>query len=179
MPNTLPPLWSTTELLLTDLHQDDIETAQTLYEKSAFMEEWTGQPLDHDYVIRCLHEGDLPPNGHKDQFKIQAVRKCTTGKIIGLLVLYHGHPNSLCVYITFLFFDPEVQRHGLGRELVRELLLRLKRLGYEEVRANVQLKNWAGLRFWTNVGLTTITGVYGDPTYSTKAHADIELSRRL
>jgi len=178
MHNTIPASWKTAKLFIHDLNQDDIEIAQDLYEKSAFMEEWTGQELHPNYVSHCFFEGDLPPNGQMDNFKIQ-VACDARNRIIGLLVLYHGYPHGECAYITFLFFDPEVQRQGLGRELAQELFHRLKLLRYNEVRANVQLKNWSGLRFWANVGLTTITGIYGDSDYSKDAYADIELSKQL
>lgn len=178
MHDTIPSFWNTARLSIHDLNQDEIAIALGLYEKSAFMEEWTGQKLDPNYISHCLFEGDLPPNGQRDQFKIQVVCDARD-MMIGLLILYHGHPHEACTYITFLFFDPDVQRQGLGRELVQELLHRLKLLGYNEVRANVQLKNWSGLRFWANVGLTTIAGIYGDPDYSNDAYADIELSKQL
>lgn len=178
MDNTIPNAWCTVRLSVADVRHDDIQAAQALYEKSAFMQEWTGQRLDPQYVHHCVYDGNLPPNGHLDNFKIQAIRD-TTDRFIGLLVLYHGHPHSRCAYITLLFFDPGLQRHGLGKDLVQELFSRLKRLGYNEVRANVQLKNWPGLRFWTKVGMTTITGIYGDSDYSKDTYADIELSRQL
>ncbi|MHB1682635.1 MAG: GNAT family N-acetyltransferase [Bacilli bacterium] len=179
MDNAIQNEWMTVRLLITDLHHDDIQAAQNLYAKSAFMQEWTGQELDLQYVHRCVYEGDLPPNGHKNYFRIQAVRNTTDNRIIGLLVLYHGYPHGGCVYITFLFFDSDQRQQGLGQELVQELFSRLKLVGYSEVRANVQLKNWSGLRFWTKVGFTTITGIYGDTDYSRDSYADIELSRQL
>lgn len=61
MHNTIPSSWKTARLFIHDLKQDDIEVAQGLYEKSAFMEEWTGQELDPNYISHCLLEGDLPP----------------------------------------------------------------------------------------------------------------------
>jgi len=179
MEMTIQNAWSTRRLFITDVQQDDILSAQELYTKCAFMKEWTGKELDLHYVHRCVYEGDLPPNGHLESFRIQAVRNATDNVMIGLLVLYHGYPHGGCAYITFLFFDPDQQRKGLAQELIQELFSRLKQIGYNEVRANVQLKNWPALRFWTKVGLTTITGIYGDSHDTQDTFADIELAKQL
>ncbi|MFF2484629.1 GNAT family N-acetyltransferase [Paenibacillus sp. NPDC058071] len=170
--------WSTARLLIGDLTPNEIHSAQELHEKSKFMQEY-GHEFDPEYIDRCLNEGDLPPNGQRDKFKIQAVHSTINNRIVGLLLLYHGYPNDKCVYITFLFIDPDQQRLGLGIELVQELFSKLKQIGYCEVRANVQLKNWSALRFWTKAGLVNITGVHGDSNYAVDAHADIELSKQL
>jgi diamine N-acetyltransferase len=37
----------------------------------------------------------------------------------------------------------------MAQEIVNELLSILKGIKYNEVRANVALKNWPALRFWT------------------------------
>lgn len=178
MEHTIRSEWSTARLLVSDITELAIQAAQALYEKSAFMQEWTGHKQEPEYIRHCFFGGDLPPNGHRDNLKIQVVRG-STEKMFGLLILYHGYPHGKCTYITFLFIDPEQQRQGLGYELTIELFNQLRSIGYDEVRANVQLKNWPALRFWAKVGLTTIAGIYGDQNCSDNTYADVELSMIL
>jgi diamine N-acetyltransferase len=67
----------------------------------------------------------------------------------------------------------------MAQEIVNELLSILKGIKYNEVRANVALKNWPALRFWTKLGLNTINGNYGEKEHGTEKFADIVLSKHL
>jgi diamine N-acetyltransferase len=77
-------------------------------------------------------------------------------ELVGMLVSYHGHPVAEPFYINYLSIDPDYQKLGLGQEVVEELLEIVKHNEYKEVRANVAMKNWGAIRFWTKLGLDTI-----------------------
>ena len=173
--NTIPSLWETNRLTIEDLIEEEIETVQKLYEKGSFVHQWDGASLDEKYVFRCFTEGDLPPNGTKEQYKIQVIKMKETGLIVGLLTTYHGYPVPESFYINYLYIDKEYHHQGLGQEVMNELLSILKEIQYKEVRANVAIKNWPALRFWTKLGLNTIQGIYGDKEHGTDQYADVEL----
>jgi diamine N-acetyltransferase len=62
---------------------------------------------------------------------------------------------------------------------VEGLLEIVKHHKFNEVRANVALKNWGAIRLWTKLGLDTINGIYGDSEYGENRYADIELVKRF
>lgn len=115
----------------------------------------------------------------KEQFKIQVLRIKDTELNVGILSTYHGHPNPETFYINYLYIDKEYQSQGLGQEVVIGLLSILKHTKYDEVRANVSIKNWQAIRFWTQLGLNTINGFFGDKEHSDSSFADMELRKRL
>ncbi|MGG4168947.1 GNAT family N-acetyltransferase [Rossellomorea vietnamensis] len=175
----IPTKWKTKRLIVRDLRKEEIHHVQALYEKGSYIHQWYGGTLDEGFVKRCFVEGDLPPGGAKENFRIQVIQMKESDEVVGLLVSYHGHPVPDSFYINFLSIDPEYQKLGLGQEVVEELLEIVKRHEFKEVRANVALKNWGAIRFWTKLGLDTINGIYGDSEYGEERFADIELVKRF
>ncbi|WP_078551975.1 GNAT family N-acetyltransferase [Bacillus alkalicellulosilyticus] len=171
--------WDTERLVIKDLLEEDIETMQKLYEQGSYRHKWDGQTLDKEYVYRCFTVGDLPPNGSKENFKIQAIHRKDTNSIVGILTSYHGFPNAKTFYINYLYIDQKEQKQGFGREVITRLLDMVKENEYVEVRANVALKNWTALRFWTSLGLNKINGIFGDKELSPDSFADVELCKEL
>ncbi|MCA1060179.1 GNAT family N-acetyltransferase [Rossellomorea aquimaris] len=175
----IPNTWETERLSIQDIRQEEIDDAQSIYEKGSYIHQWDGSNLDEEYIKRCFLEGDLPPGGTKEHFKIQVVRIKESDELVGLLITYHGYPAPESFYINYFTIDPDYHKKGLGREMVKELLDIVKQHNFKEVRANVALKNWGALRFWTKLGIDKINGIYGDPVYEEDSFADIELMKRL
>ncbi|WP_404349579.1 hypothetical protein LG311_03220 [Sutcliffiella horikoshii] len=99
----IPSTWETKRLTIEDLLEEDIHTVQELYNQGSYIHQWDGGSLDEQYVNRCFTEGDLPPNGTKEQFRIQVIRIKETGLIAGILTTYHGYPGSETFYINYLY----------------------------------------------------------------------------
>ncbi|MFD1676560.1 GNAT family N-acetyltransferase [Alicyclobacillus fodiniaquatilis] len=177
--NTIPHTWDTERLVMRELVDNEIHTVQALYEQGGYISKWDGREFDTQYIHHCFTIGDLPPNGDKEHFKIQSIRVKETGIIAGLLIIYHGYPTPQTVYVTYLYIDQNYQKQGLGQEVINGLFIRLKRIGYGEVRANVALKNWTALRFWIKLGLNSIGGIYGHKEHSADTYADVELIKYL
>ncbi|MCC5803619.1 GNAT family N-acetyltransferase [Rossellomorea vietnamensis] len=175
----IPTKWKTKRLIVEDLRNEEIHSVQSLYEKGNYIHQWDGGTLDEGFVNRCFLEGDLPPGGTKGNFKIQVIRMKESEDLIGLLVSYHGHPVAESFYINYLSIDPDYHKQGLGQEIVEELLEIVKHHEFKEVRANVALKNWGAIRFWTKLGLDTINGIYGDSESGEGRFADMELVKRF
>ncbi|WP_315906727.1 GNAT family N-acetyltransferase [Priestia koreensis] len=175
----IPSMWETNQLIVRDLRKEEIEDVQALYLQGSYLGEWDGRTYDSDYITQCFTTGDLPPDGSKDHFKIQVLRMKETNKITGLLTTYHGHPSPEVFYITYFYLDQRLQSQGLGREAMEKLLQCVKETNYTEIRANVAIKNWPALRFWTSLGLDRIQGVFGDRTHDSHSFADIELVKKL
>ncbi|MYL65162.1 GNAT family N-acetyltransferase [Bacillus hwajinpoensis] len=175
----IPSLWGTARITIQDLRKSEILPVQKIYEQGSYLHEWDGGSGDQDYAYRCFTDGDLPPNGSKEQYKIQVLRLKETDTIVGILTTYHGYPKSETFYINYLYIDKRYHKQGFGKEVISELLHLLKDAEFEEVRANVAIKNWPALRFWTGLGLNTINGFYGDKEYRANHYADIELMMKF
>jgi ribosomal protein S18 acetylase RimI-like enzyme len=175
----IPMMWETKKLTIQDITADQIERVQELYEQGSYIHQWDGSPQDNEYAYRCFTVGDLPPNGTKDNFKIQVIKLKDTERMVGILTTYHGYPYPEIFYINYLYIDKDYHQQGLGQEVVKELLTIIKQRNYDEVRANVAIKNWAALRFWSKLGLNTINGIYGDKELAPDHFADIELVKQL
>ncbi|MEI2665783.1 GNAT family N-acetyltransferase [Rossellomorea sp. LJF3] len=175
----IPTKWKTKRLIVADLRKEEIHHVQALYEKGSYIHQWDGGTLDEGFVKRCFWEGDLPPGGTKENFRIQVIRMKESEDLVGLLVSYRGYPVAESFYINYLSIDPDYHKQGLGQEVVEGLLNIVKQHEFKEVRANVALKNWGAIRFWTKLGLDTINGIYGDSECGEDRFADIELVKRF
>ncbi|MWC27681.1 GNAT family N-acetyltransferase [Paenibacillus sp. MMS18-CY102] len=180
MADVLRSSWQTCRLLMEDLTMELVPRVQELYESSQYMGGWDGNSdREQDHIMNWYLEGDLPPNGVKENYKIQTIRHSECNAIIGYITFYHGFPNEDIVYIPFLFIDPAFQQQGYAEEAVKGLLVELKGLSYRAIRLNVALKNWPALRFWIKTGFTAITGIHGDRAFAADAYANLELEQIL
>jgi diamine N-acetyltransferase len=102
-----------------------------------------------------------------------------SNELIGFLSIYHGYPQVDSAYVVFLYICTAQQGQGFGKEAETKLSNELKKLGYKEVRANVAVKNWPAIRFWTNAGFNGISGIYGDKVHSESTYANLELFKTL
>ncbi|MCD1260016.1 GNAT family N-acetyltransferase [Paenibacillus athensensis] len=173
----LKPIWQTEKLLITDIALEEIHDLQHLYETSSNLLHWDGREPDPAYVNQCYHVGDLPPDGLKENYKLQAIKR---GKeLVGFISLYHGYPHADTAYLSFLCMGNHFKGRGYGREVVQQLVSELQALHFKEIRINVSLKNWQALRFWIQNGFTKLNGMYGDREYSKEATGSLELCRSI
>lgn len=106
------------------------------------------------------------------------MRMKSTEEIIGFVSLYHGYPEDDSLYLAMMCISGDFQNQGYGQEVMKHFLLEVDLLGYSEVRVNVSLRNWAGLRFWNKSGFNYISGIFGDKEFAEGKFADIELINR-
>jgi ribosomal protein S18 acetylase RimI-like enzyme len=158
---------------------EEINAVQELFETNNNMITWAGNDYDSTYINRCYFDGDLPPNGKKENYKIQTIKSIESNELIGFICIYQGFPEANIAYIAFLYIGTKFQGHGYGQEIINAMFVELTKLQYKEVRINVALKNWSALRFWSKLGFDKISGIFGDKEYSIDRRADIELIKFL
>jgi len=115
-------------------------------------------PADEAAVIALWQRCDLtrPWNDpHKD-----ILRKCTVqpdlflvgtidGRIVASVMIgYEGHRG----WINYLAVDPDIQRQGLGRELMDEAERRLRALGCPKINLQVRAENTGVIEFYRRLG---------------------------
>jgi len=181
--NLIPHEWVTAHLTVRDSASDDVPALQRIYEAVPQVRGWMGAigEGEPERAMRsALAEGALPPNGSRERFRLQSIRLADTGHMIGFLGVYHGFPEADVLWVTVLAFHPEVQHMGYGQELMRGLDAIVKQLGtYTRMRLYASLKNWPGLRFWTQAGFDKVVVIAGDKVYSDEADAHVMLERSL
>jgi diamine N-acetyltransferase len=177
----LPDHWETSRLTVGDGRMLDLPELQAAYQACAYIESWTGLSSESGDPIRsALVDGDLPPGGSKEFFRLQSVRSKETGRLVGFLEMYHGYPTAEVFWVGLLVIPPEFQKNGYGRELTDGLKEMLRNLGgYRVIRLGVALKNWPAIRFWVQVGFDRIITVNGDDLYSDKTFAFLVLESSL
>ncbi|MGK9251345.1 GNAT family N-acetyltransferase [Paenibacillus humicus] len=72
MTNPWPSVWSSERCKVHDLQDEEGNAAQQLYERSAPLPIWTGQPLKSSYIRDVLNGNpELPPGGCRDRLHVQ------------------------------------------------------------------------------------------------------------
>lgn len=175
----LPDFWKSSNLEFSKLLENEIAEVQNLYSGSRYMNQWDGNEYDPKHIEHCYYSGDIPPEGDKEKYRIFTIRHKENKEIIGILSLYHGYSTIDSTYIVFMYIDTELQGQGFGKEAEAQLCKELIHAGYKYVRANIAIKNWAAIRFWTKAGFNGLSGIYGDKVHSESTFANIELIKTI
>ena len=173
--------WETERLFIRDaLLEKDLDNLQTLWESTAYIGEYDGYPQrNKDDMYHYLRDGDLPPGGKKEYFKIKPVFIKETSEMIGYITMYHGYPDNKSLWVTFFYVNKKKQGQGYGHEVINRLTVEAEKVGFQSVLLTVALKNWEAIRFWTKAGFDKITGVHGDRTYGDDSYANLTLEKSL
>lgn len=177
--NLILDKWNSPRLMISDLKEDQIPVVQDLYETSQYMNQWDGQSYNPEHIKDCFFNGNLPPGGELENYRIQTIRNKEDQKIIGILSVYHGYPSTDSVYLEFLYIDKNIQKQGFGQEVIHQFAEVTTALGYKEIRINVAVKNWPALKFWIKSGFNHASGIYGDNEFSETTYANLELVKIL
>lgn len=175
----IPKSWNTNRLTASDLIESEVPTVQAIFETSTYMNAWDGRKYDPDHVRKCLEEGNLPPQGILENYRIQTITITESRTPIGLISLYHGYPHEQSLYLEFLYIHKDVQKQGFGQEIIQNFASIISELGYKEIRINVSTKNWPALRYWIKSGFNQVNGIYGDSYYAETHFSNLELMMTL
>jgi len=177
--------WKTQRLTVNDSVLPDLPELDQILMACSYIEEWSGWRHEHpesqfDKSMRPLMmDGELPPNGSKEFFRLQSIRLSEAERIIGFLAIYHGFPTTNIAWILYLYIHPDCQGKGYGQEFVRELSEQLRRLGFTGMRLVVDVKNWPAMRFWVQEGFDKIIEMVGDKVISEETFAHLILEKSL
>ena len=172
--------WETANIFVKDARLEEADVLQLLCEKSEYLRKWEGNPpIDPKHIEKTIIEGDLPPNGKKENFKIQSFYLKGTGQLVGYMTYYFGYPKEDIIFLNFLFIDPDDQGKGYSSEIVQKFMELVQVTPFNKVQLLVKLKNWPAIRFWTKHQFTTIIGYYGDAVHSDNTFAGLILEREV
>lgn len=96
----------------------------------------------------------LPPGKSEDD-------KCYVGyfdkeSLAGVLDLILGYPEKETAFIGLFMVNTQYQNKGVGSEIIGEVTVYLKSLGYREIRLGVDRGNPQSYAFWTKNHFVTI-----------------------
>ena len=166
----------TERLLIKPAVFEDLAALNEIYEQT---KEYFSFDPSHTFVTpeNCLTEGDLPPGGIKENYEIYTINE--NGKVIGYFDFYKGFPQKGIAFISLMFISANKRKCGYGKEVADAVCKYFKKIGINEVRLAVSLKNWSGLKFWYKCGFDKITLVAGDNIFSVEGYGCLELKKSL
>jgi len=179
--NQTPSTWSSTNLIVGDATENEIEELQKVYDNCSYIGEWTGleSKNEHPMVAEFGHK-NLPPNGIAENHRLQSIKLKENNKIVGYFVLYHGFPEEKTFWIAVLAIHTDYQGKKFGQEVVKQLVEEVKKLkSYKNIGLTVGIKNWPAIRFWFGAGFNKILAFKGDKIYNEKAFADLWLEQTI
>ncbi len=177
----MPHTWQTSRLVVQDSQPHEIAALQEIYDNCSYIGQWTGFKSAEENPMQALLNGeDLPPEGVKEQFKLQSIYLRDSFKLIGYLAIYHGYPDQDALYIAVLAIHTQFQHNHYGKELMTQFAQETRELGlYSRLVLTVSIKNWPALRFWLNNGFNRILKFKGDPICTVKTFALLQLECKL
>ena len=97
----------------------------------------------------------LPPGKSEDD-------KCYVGyfdkeSLAGVLDLILGYPEKETAFIGLFMVNTQYQNKGVGSEIIGEVTVYLKSLGYKEIRLGVDRGNPQSYAFWRKNGFSPIS----------------------
>jgi GNAT superfamily N-acetyltransferase len=99
-----------------------------------------------------IHE--IPPNTSIDKKTYVMIYK--DNQPIALLDFVEGYPDKNTGYLGLLMLSREVQRKGLGRSFVYNILSVSREIGLSRIELACYERNLRGLSFWENMGFKEI-----------------------
>lgn len=171
----------TKRLIITDSIIEECNELQKICESWDDKEIIEGTDFEHDYIYKCITEGDLPPspNASKENYRLKSIFLKDTSILIGFTDIYYGYPSKNSIWISLFIIDKKFRNNGYAQEIINFISNECKKEGYKKIGIGVHLKNWRGLRFWTKVGFDKVLGIFGDDTYSKSTYALIGLEKSL
>ena len=179
MPTHLPEKSESQNLYIRNADSDDIGVLQLICDS------WTdkllieGEEFAPDYISKCLSIGDLPPirKPIKANYRIKVIGNKKSNDIIGFFEMYYGYPTPSVLWISMFVINSNSQHTGYGSEIIELLTREAKKNEYTGIGIGVHLKNWKGLRFWTQNGFDKVTGISGDKEYANDKFSVIKLQK--
>lgn len=172
--------WASARMSLEPFEESHIPAVTRIFAENLSIVRWLGPERDPGVLARdAVFAETLPPGGRRDDELGWLIRDNDTGEALGLLQVHVHYPADESAYIGALFFVPDAQEDGRGREIVQAIHDRLQSAGAIEARVAVGLRNWVALRFWLAMGYESIAKVSGDEAYGAGAFASLELVRRI
>lgn len=177
----IKPTFCTERFVIRDAAVADIAPLSSICKSWKDKELLEGYLFEDNYIEKCITQGDLPPadGACQDLYALKVVERKQDSTPIGFFDLYHGYPQATTLWISIFVIDAPEQEAGVGKEIITQLTAEAKAAGLSKIGVGVYLKNWKGLRFWFNNGLSRVTAIKGDKEFGEGKFAVIHLEKSI
>lgn len=179
-PGVLPAQWITKRVDIRDATTEDVAPLTDIFNACHYTEAW--DPTFHlveTPEIKKLVKRSLSTSDEHLAFRLQALRLRKGGALCGYFHIFHGMPQPDLCWISIFVMHPDYQGQHLAQEVVDGMAAHLRSAGYRAIWLEVFLRNWPALRFWINVGFTTIIAYEGDKVMAEGNQARLIMERAL
>ena len=158
---------------------NDIEKLNEIHRSWEHYLKIHGEELEENHFLHSITEGDTPPikNASKENFHIYMIYQ--ENSLIGFIEMYAGYPDSEDLWISLFEIDKPQRRFGHGKRIIAQLAKNISEYNCKNLALAVDLKNFRGMKFWTNVGFKEVIVVNGDNSYGEDKFASIALRKRI
>lgn len=137
------------------LHLDDVEIIYEFCKRNTQYYEYCGKELSIELIEQDL---EITPPGIPLEQKYY-LGFFENSKLVAVMDLEDGYPNSDYVYIGFFMMDCELQGRGIGSKIISEALEYLRRQGFEKCQLGIDKDNPQSNHFWRKNGFEVIREV--------------------
>mgnify|MGYP003295784707 CR=1 FL=1 len=137
------------------LQIEDTELIYTLCKSNPQYYEYCGKSLSVEEIESDLNI--MPPGISMEQKYY--IGFFENQKLIAVMDLIDGYPNSNVAFIGFFMMYGELQRAGIGSKIVSEALIYLKRQGFQTCQLGIDKENPQSNHFWRKNGFQIIREV--------------------
>ncbi|MBQ8625783.1 MAG: GNAT family N-acetyltransferase [Agathobacter sp.] len=137
------------------LHLDDVEMIYSFCKRNTQYYEYCGKDLTTELIERDL---EITPPGIPLEQKYY-LGFFENSKLVAVMDLEDGYPNSDYVYIGFFMMDCELQGLGIGSKIIEDALEYLRGQGFEKCQLGIDKDNPQSNHFWRKNGFEVIREV--------------------
>ena len=152
------------------LADEDLPALLALCESNPTYYELYGEPPTLDNLAQALRE--LPPGCRAEQKAFLGF--FAWGELVAVMDIIRGYPDERTAYVGLLMVDGTRHECGIGSQVARAELRRLRAEGFSRVRLAYIQGNEPARRFWAKLGFEP-TGV----PVSTPRYVTVPLERAL
>ena len=157
----------TVNILMKDDLQELINSVMYITKFSGYSEDWSAE--------KTITNPDMPPNGIKENVKLECVYD-ENNKMVNFCEYYI---DDKTIFLGGFYIKQNKQKSGLGKTILSMYENKWKAEKYNRIILNVDIKNWAGIRFWINNGYNKVIEWIGDFEYSENTYAMLRLEKNI
>lgn len=134
---------------------DDVEMIYRFCERNTQYYAYCGKELSTELIERDL---EITPPGIPKEQKYY-VGFFENSKLVAIMDLEDGYPDSEYVYIGFFMMNSELQGLGIGTEIISEALEYLRKQGFLKCQLGIDKDNPQSNHFWIKNGFEVMREV--------------------
>lgn len=136
-----------------ELDKSDVDMIYNLSRKNYIFYQYHPPFVTKESILEDM--AALPPGkSADDKFYVGYFER---ESLVGIMDLILDYPEKGIAFIGLFMINTQYQNNGVGSEIIGEVIIRLKSLGYKELRLGVDKGNPQSYAFWSKNHFTAIS----------------------